>query len=99
MCPVSLFEVPNMPRKEENVTPLLALLRQMSDDERQKFAGLADTSVSYLYQFAAGARKSVSVAKALKIEDASAEMHRSTRGRLPKITARELAQMHALAGL
>lgn len=56
-------------------TPLLAVLRQLGNDDRRKeFADLANTKVNYLYQLASCKRASCSAAKALAISAASVAM-------------------------
>lgn len=80
-------------------TPLAEWLRMASATQRQRCATLAGTSASYLYSLAGGHRQQISARLAFQIEDATKRLSRDTRGRLPVVTARELAFMHDLAGL
>lgn len=83
--------------KHETNTPLLALLRSATPDQRQRLADLAGTSVNYLYQLASGSRGSrLTVTLAFKIEDATRTLRAETGGAksgLPVIAARDLADM------
>ena len=57
-------------------TPLLAVLRQLGNDERRgEFANLAQTKTNYLYQLASCKRASCSAKKAVAIASASVAMH------------------------
>lgn len=80
-------------------TPLAEWLRMASGAQRERCARLAGSSVSYLYSLAGGHRRQISARLAFQIEDATKRLARDTRGRLPVVTARELAFMHDLAGL
>lgn len=75
-------------------TPLLAVLRQLSDDERKAFATLAGTTVNYLYQLASCQRRSCSVAKAVAIAAASVEI--SMRHGSDILTVGQIATMCSL---
>ena len=88
-----------MSPRENSDTPLSVWLRQATVAQRERCACLAGTSVSYLYALAGGHRQQISARLALNIEDATTRIARDTRGRLPVVTARELAFMHDLAGL
>lgn len=56
-------------------TPLLAVLRQLENDERrQEFAALAGTTSNYLYQLGSCQRTSCRASKAKAIADASVQM-------------------------
>lgn len=80
-------------------TPLAEWLRMASETQRQRCAALAGTSISYLYSLAGGHRQKISARLAFQLEDATKRLSRDTRGRLPVVTARELAFMHDIAGL
>lgn len=80
-------------------TPLAEWLRKATPDERTRMATLAGTTVSYLYQLAGGHRGVPKSDLAFSIEDATFVLNKYTGGRLPVITARELATMAAVSGL
>lgn len=85
-----------MPRNE---TPLAKWLRVASIKQRQRAAELAGLeSPNYLYQIAA-LRREPKVSLALKIEDAMRVLNRESRGTLPIVTARDLADAWAMGGL
>lgn len=83
----------------ENVTPLLALLRECSADERESLAAQAGTTVNYLYSLAGCHRGTPNATLAVGIEDASKDMNRQTKGRTRVVTVRELATMCQVQGL
>ena len=72
-------------------TPLLAILRAMTPDQREEFALVSGTSVSYLYQLAGCNRKSCRAKLTKGIADASEHMHR--RYGTPVISMELLAGM------
>lgn len=78
-------------------TPLMALLRAATADERDQLAALAGTTTNYLYALGGCHREQPRVGLAMALEDASRDLHRQTNGRTPIVTARELASMCALA--
>jgi hypothetical protein len=81
-------------------TPLSDLLRAATPAERERIASLAGgTTVNYLYQLAGCHRPRPSAEFAVQLADATATLHRETKGRLPILTVREIATMCALAGL
>jgi len=82
--------------KSETVTPLIALMRACTPQQREQIAKWAGTEVSYLYQLGGCDRKSARATLALGIEDASRQMHRKTNGATPIVTVRELSTMCAL---
>lgn len=87
--------MPTLPDNEsEPITPLTALLRACSPEQREWLAQRAGTSVNYLYSLAGCHRERVSATLALAIEDASTLLH--ARCGTPRITAREIATMCAL---
>ncbi len=84
-------------RKNEPKTPLLALLRQLTDEQRQQLADDAVTSVSYLYSLASCQRDNCGAGLALQIEKATEKMCERTGGVTAIVTMRELATMCAIA--
>lgn len=78
-------------------TKLSDFLRAATAEEREACAIKAGTSVSYLYQLAGLHRTNPGVQIALGIERATAEMSAASEGRLPTVTAEDLAQMAQLA--
>ena len=78
-------------------TKLSEFLRAATADERETCAAKAGTTVSYLYQLAGLHRTNPGVQIALGIERATSEMATSTDGRVPVVTAEDLAQMAQLA--
>ena len=79
--------------EEQNITPLLEVLRVCSTEEQFEIAKLADTTRNYLYQLATGHRQSLSANLALRISRAVTQMHVKSLGRIPKISVEELATM------
>lgn len=61
-------------RTSPPTTPLLAILRQMTPQQRLEFATLAGTKVDYLYQLAGCNRTSCRSALAMRIASASEQM-------------------------
>lgn len=83
-----------------DITPLLGLLRACeSEAERAAFAAAAGTDVNYLYALAGCHRQQPKAALAVAIEDASRAFNKTTKGRIPIVTVRELASMCMVAGL
>lgn len=80
-------------RTNEPKTPLLALLRMLTPEERWQLAFDAGTTVSYLYSLAGCTRKQCRADKAVKIEEATRLMRKAKRGKTPIITVTELATM------
>jgi hypothetical protein len=76
-------------------TPLLALLRLLTDEQRAAFATDAGTTVSYLYALAGCQRQSAGSSLALAIEAASERLNKATRGKTPVVSMRALATMCA----
>jgi hypothetical protein len=74
-------------------------LRLATPKQRTRCATLAGTTVTYLYSIAGGHRQQISARLAFQIEDAMHRMASASRGKLPLITARDLAFMHDVAGL
>lgn len=61
-------------RTSPPTTPLLAILRHLTDEQREEFAELAETKVAYLYQLGTCARLQCRASLALSIEAASKVM-------------------------
>jgi hypothetical protein len=84
-------------RKNIPQTPLLALLRVLTREQRMTFAAHANTSVSYLYALASCQRGACRSDLAMQIERASEKMCQETGGLSPIVSMRELASMCAIA--
>jgi len=80
-------------RTNEPKTPLLALLRMLTPEQREQFGADCETDVSYLYALASCTRKQCKADKAAKIEAATREMHRRTKGKTPIVTVAQLGTM------
>lgn len=80
-------------------TPLLALLRECSPEERDQLAAQAGTTVNYLYGLGTCKRESPNARLAIGIEDASRRLNKETKGRTRIVTVRELATMCQVQGL
>lgn len=74
-------------------TPLLKLLRCCTVPEQIELAALAKTTRNYLYQMAACHRCEFGAALVQRISKAATEMHVRSLGRIPKISAEEIATM------
>lgn len=84
-----------MPRLNDPKTPLLALLRSCSAEEREWLAAEAGTSVSYLYHLS-GCQRTPTVTLASALAAATVALRKHTNGRTPKITVEQLASMCAV---
>lgn len=83
-------------RTNEPKTPLLALLRQLSPEQREQLAADAGTRVDYLYALGSCTRKSCKAKLAADIEKASRLMaERTKKSETPTavITVVELGSM------
>lgn len=80
-------------------TCLRVLLQTCTPTERDRLADLAGTTVGYLHQLAGCHRGVPRADLAVRIEDASTRMHVESDGRLPVVTARDIATMCAVRGL
>ena len=80
-------------RRNDPRTPLLAVLRALTPEQRAEFAAEADTQVSYLYALSICARRSPRALLAKSIADASVVMCR--RYGSPVVTLDDLATMCA----
>lgn len=83
-------------RKSTPKTPLLALLRLLTDEQRTAFAADAGTTVSYLYALAGCQRQSAGSTLALAIESASKRLNKASRGKTPVVCMQQLATMCAV---
>ncbi len=79
-------------------TPLSQWLRAATQVERERLAALSGTETNYLYQLAS-CRREPKVGLAFAIETATKQMHEESFGRLPVVTALDLATMCAIEGL
>lgn len=95
--PVNYFPGATGIRRSAPRTPLLALLRQLTADQRVQLADDAGTSVSYLYSLASCQRTSCSTALALQIERATEKMCQRTGGETAIVTVHELGTMCLVA--
>ena len=98
-CHFASAKLVNMATPPTLITPLLHALRQMTTDEKARFAALSGTTKNYAYQVATCKRPNPSAAWATAVEDALRVLNRETEGRVPVVTVREMATMCALAGL
>lgn len=80
-------------RKNSPQTPLLALLRALTPEQRTTLATEAGTSVSYLYALGSCQRAACGSPKAAAIQAASEKMHEATDGLTPIVTMQQLATM------
>jgi hypothetical protein len=78
---------------------MLRLLRECTPEQRQRLAEAVPTSVNYLYAIAGCHRKNISVQMAYAIERAAQALNKETRGKIPIVTAQQIATMCAVAGL
>lgn len=85
--------------KDTPNTPLLALLRACSSEEREWLAAAAGTEVNYLYSLAGCHRGQPKLKLGLDIADASRRLHEKTHGRTPLVSPEQLATMCDVAGL
>lgn len=85
--------------KAEPTTPLIALLRACSPEEREWLASQAGTEVNYLYALAGCHRGQPRLKLGLDIAAASVRLRERTDGRTPIVTAEQLASMCDVAGL
>ena len=83
-------------RKSTPKTPLLALLRLLTDEQRSEFAKDAGTTVSYLYALSGCQRRQCGSTLALAIESASKRLNKATKGKTPVVCMQQLATMCAL---
>lgn len=74
-------------------TPLQALLRALTQPQREQLATWAGTSVTYLQALGSCARCSCRADLALRIHEATQKMQRRTRGKTKVVTVEELGSM------
>lgn len=75
----------------KTITPLRAWMAAATTEEQKLLAHRAKTSVGMLRQYAGGFRQA-SATTAGVIEALTAEMHKLSKGRLPKITRTDLCE-------
>jgi hypothetical protein len=80
-------------RKNEPKTPLLALLRSLTEAQRLQLAEDASTSVSYLYALGSCQRSACGATLAMQIEKATEKMCERTGGATAIVNMRDLATM------
>lgn len=80
-------------RTNDPQTPLLALLRMLTPEQRDTLADDAQTRVDYLYKLASCSRKQCKADLAVRIEEATKKMRSATRGKTPVITVAQLGTM------
>lgn len=85
--------------KTEPTTPLIALLRACTPEEREWLAQQAGTEVNYLYALGGCHRGQPRLRLGLDIAAAAEKLHERTKGRTPIVTAEQLASMCGVAGL
>lgn len=73
----------------KTITPMKAWMAAATVDEQVALANRTGTSRGMLYQWASGNRQA-SAEMAGRIESATAEMHKLSKGRLPKIYRTDL---------
>ena len=73
------------------ITPLKVWMNGATVQEQELLAARSGTSRGTLYQYASGHRKA-SAERAGEIERITAEMHKASKGRLPKVYRTDLAQ-------
>ena len=78
-------------------TILKTFLQLATPEERERCAQLAGTQVSYLYQLSGLHRTNPGVRLAIDLEEATRQLNVETEGRLPVVTARDLADMCRMA--
>jgi hypothetical protein len=75
----------------KTITSMKAWMAAATVDEQELLAQKVGTTRGMLYQMAGGHRQA-SAARAGAIEKASAEMHKASKGRLPKIYRTDLSE-------
>jgi len=73
----------------KTITPMRAWMAAATVEEQEALAHRVNTTRGNLYQYAGGHRDA-SAARAGAIEAATAEMHRLSKGRLPKVYRTDL---------
>ena len=80
-------------RTNEPKTPLLKLLRMLTDEQRDQLAADAEVRKDYLYKLASCNRKQCKADMAVRIEAATKKMRERTKQKTPVITVAELGSM------
>jgi DNA-binding transcriptional regulator YdaS (Cro superfamily) len=75
----------------KTITPMRAWMAAATADEQETLARHVGTTRGNLYQYAGGHRDA-SAARAGAIEAATAEMHKHSKGRLPKVYRTDLCE-------
>lgn len=75
----------------DTITPMRAWMAAATPDEQQLLAERASTTRAHLYQLAGGHRQASS-ALAGRIELATAQMHKASKGRLPRVVRTDLSE-------
>jgi hypothetical protein len=82
---------PSWDKTMKTITPMKAFMLCATKDEQEILAGKAGTTVGNLYQLSGGHRQA-SAEMAGRIEAVTIEMHRASKGRLPKILRTDLVE-------
>jgi hypothetical protein len=75
----------------KTLTPFKAWMNAATPDEQELLAQKIGTTKGMLYQMSGGHRQA-SAARAGAIESATAEMHKHSKGRLPKIMRTDICE-------
>lgn len=75
----------------KTITPMKAWMAAATADEQGTLADHVGTTRGHLYQLA-GSYRQASAVMAGKIEAATAEMHKHSKGRLPKVMRTDLCE-------
>lgn len=75
----------------KTITPMKAWMAAATTEEQETLAERVGTTRGMLYQYAGGHR-TASAERAGAIERATAEMHKASKGRLPKVYRTDLAE-------
>lgn len=73
------------------ITPMKAWMASATMDEKKLLAERVGTSVGMLYQWSGGHRQ-CSSAMAGRIEAVTAQMHKASKGRLPRVVRTDLSE-------
>lgn len=73
------------------ISPMRAWMAAATPDEQQLLAKRAGTTRAHLYQLAGGHRQASS-AMAGRIEAATLQMHKASKGRLPQVVRTDLCE-------
>ncbi len=80
-------------RTSEPKTPLIALLRALTPDQREQLAADAGTTVGYLYALGSCTRQACRADLASRIADATVKMSKRTKGVTAAIDVATLGTM------